>query len=1261
MATYTINTANTNIDTLATKTGADTYNINGGQLIIDQDSRYGVEANTSATLGVVTVSSTLGGDFVVDGRYIRLIPYNTGSGNVPVYNTTITQGSASGKLIGVYSALNVAPTTPGSAMPASGYIKIKAWNSTAYAAGALTGISANATGADVVGWIEVVGNEQSTSAGVITFNGLGNQSLPQFRGAQYVIGTTPTTPARTDTYQIPTNGNTCYMPGVWVEKSAGSEDYEFYATTTSNALVADVATDRRRGKYCWVSTGGVLRFGHDGTNSTGGYVPPANCKIMTGNIFLTMAPTATPTVNSLNATATTRYRLGGVTLANLTMNSVTCNWYLPLSAYGAIELTNYCSFVGPSVITQAGEETIINKCGWGAPVALISAGAVDFVQCAYGANITESYITYGVFGASQRSIFRTNLSRNITAAHCEFGFTGTRPATTNYGMSFLSGPNIDVQDCIIAGTISHTLGANISFTGNNEFWFDHASIVNTGTNITYLFNTNTSNNVLVEDITFPIAGQLPRAGLYTVANGVRNTFRNIGEYNTPIDFTLYTEEDAAWSRSGTTATVITASPHGMSTGHRILVYRSDNSTAITLAAKDITVTGANTFTFTCVNSGSTSGLLTFYGSCYGSAVMFDVQQTNTEDTKTHNVHFRGSMGAIWTINATCIDTEFKNISIEQKYYAHTAIAGTNTVARSIQIGAMASSASATLGTHWEDVFLREEGTPDAIGVSWSRASGVITVTSSNHGLITGDYVQIYGSDDATGARNNLVTITVINKDTFTYAGAASGTSSGILNYRIMEGVMMVQANAPSSTTASQAVITSGTPAFTGQSSLAMFTVGDQVYFETPDFILGHDAFAVAWPIVASSGGSPRTNVDVEYQIDRGSGWSSWKNMHVKRTSGAGTSGASIVTINDTTGIAVNDYVWLDAGIAGVGAEAKVVSVDSSTQLTLSVANTATFSGATLSFGQHPNETSFPSTGIKLRIRLTTITAFTNAITDIKVFTKTTSTSRNRLYPQDVYTVSFTLSGLPTGATVALYDNTDTLLQRKDNITSGEFVYEYVHSGTDFEDNYYVIWHEDYVPYKSDLFDLTATDLGLSYTPVDDAIYDAAHDDRYTIDFANKRIIMDTGENTYDVVGAYSHWKDQILLSNNFIYDFAFGIIGNVTYNSPKRIPAFTELLNNWKIRPDEADHTLIVENGILYATGGADPFVDTLGAYTVRIIYSQPVEVLSFNSGSGVTPIDKTEIIEGVWSYMTAAANIANSMGELVNNIADDADTAANK
>ena len=103
MATYTVTTA-VNIDSLAAKAGSDTYNINGGYLTVDQHTRYGTNQNTSAGMGNITLSATLGGTIEFNSTKVRLIPYNTGTGNVPALGTTISRSGASGILLGVYSA-----------------------------------------------------------------------------------------------------------------------------------------------------------------------------------------------------------------------------------------------------------------------------------------------------------------------------------------------------------------------------------------------------------------------------------------------------------------------------------------------------------------------------------------------------------------------------------------------------------------------------------------------------------------------------------------------------------------------------------------------------------------------------------------------------------------------------------------------------------------------------------------------------------------------------------------------------------------------------------------------------------------------------------------------------------------------------------------------------------------------------------------------------------------------------------------------------
>jgi hypothetical protein len=72
--TYTITDAK-NFTDLTLKTGNDTYNINGGVLTIDSDTRFGKNAlsttGSSCPFGNITPSPSLGGNFLVDTITIR--------------------------------------------------------------------------------------------------------------------------------------------------------------------------------------------------------------------------------------------------------------------------------------------------------------------------------------------------------------------------------------------------------------------------------------------------------------------------------------------------------------------------------------------------------------------------------------------------------------------------------------------------------------------------------------------------------------------------------------------------------------------------------------------------------------------------------------------------------------------------------------------------------------------------------------------------------------------------------------------------------------------------------------------------------------------------------------------------------------------------------------------------------------------------------------------------------------------------------------
>jgi hypothetical protein len=121
--------------------------------------------------------------------------------------------------------------------------------------------------------------------------------------------------------------------------------------------------------------------------------------------------------------------------------------------------------------------------------------------------------------------------------------------------------------------------------------------------------------------------------------------------------------------------------------------------------------------------------------------------------------------------------------------------------------------------------------------------------------------------------------------------------------------------------------------------------------------------------------------------------------------------------------------------------------------------------------------------------------------------------------------------------------------------------------------------------------------------------------KFTVDTTNKLFIAKAGVTEYDVqIDLYSDAKEHWLAGGVALgFTFPFITVGGEDINptAGTSVPLYSFLTDGWRIRPDEADHTVNVSNGVLLVDGGGDPFVDTLGAFTVRINYQQPVQAIT--------------------------------------------------
>jgi hypothetical protein len=126
----------------------------------------------------------------------------------------------------------------------------------------------------------------------------------------------------------------------------------------------------------------------------------------------------------------------------------------------------------------------------------------------------------------------------------------------------------------------------------------------------------------------------------------------------------------------------------------------------------------------------------------------------------------------------------------------------------------------------------------------------------------------------------------------------------------------------------------------------------------------------------------------------------------------------------------------------------------------------------------------------------------------------------------------------------------------------------------------------------------------------------------SFDGATKVITLSAGTTSLGVRDVWSRWVDWLLTGDNSKYLPAFEQVGgnDIDTGAGTKIPIYAFLKNGWKIKPQEANHTLNVTDGILLVDGGGDPFNNTTGSYVVRVNYQQPVQAISFSTGGGTAP-----------------------------------------
>lgn len=539
MATITTDTF---LDDGTARTAGETWTINGPVFTVRTDTRWhaGSPASMTGTLGQVSISSSLGGKFRIDGRNVRWMPFNSGSGTVPAIGTTITQGGVSGYLLGVWADYTSAPTAVGAAMPATGYIKFREVTGGTFAAGALSGISANATSPDVVGWIEVVADQGVNLA--ISGSALAKTEI---FGAWFSLGTT--TGVAGQVIQLPTNGGGSATPafGVQIETSPGSGVFEWYNGITENATyfaTNTLATDVRA-KFVRSSTNGTMVIGKDTSNNNVGYVPPSGCAIRCPNIFCRQATTAARATNTLNSTLTSRTRLNYGTDYRFEIDKAYCDWYVTATSAGQSSI-KFMLYESQITFTTMNGNLTIEDCANGS-VLLSSAAAVSFTQLFLGPTTT---LARNKFVNNAGVVVSINTANDITLTDTSISMVSNRTgANTALNLNSLC-KNITLTNTKMMGGAISLGGFNITCT--NTDYIDRSNGDTTSTGSQNLFGLASLNDSVVDGLTLGLNGTISNCHPYgyyiTGQDSSRIKIRNFGS---PSAFLNHGANSALWPQT----------------------------------------------------------------------------------------------------------------------------------------------------------------------------------------------------------------------------------------------------------------------------------------------------------------------------------------------------------------------------------------------------------------------------------------------------------------------------------------------------------------------------------------------------------------------------------------------------------------------------------------------------------------------------------------------------------------------------------------
>jgi len=439
----------------------ETITINGGHMLIDADVRW---ANNAAVVDSMAISATLGGSVLIDGTQVWEVPFSASTGTVPaaavVGSNAVTGTGITGELIAVWATAALAPTAAAAAMPATGWIKLR--SKTGDFNGIVVTLPGGATvtcsGSGKRSWIHVVGEE----VGTVTVPRLGTFTI---QGDWYELGTT--SGADDQTFLFPVADN---CPAIQIETAAGSGIYEWWLNAGSRWGTATVFVSQDvRGKYFgMVNATGVITIAQRATYGCG-YKPPTGCKVRVGNVICSNSNSTNYALNTIHATAATRYDFTTTAAGVVNIDKASVNWYVSLT--NAFESTISSTGILQTVLfSNIAAALTLND------VAIGLNSTSEFTpltttNCFTAVNFTKVRAVRYAGGASGNVVNSMTDVANYTETDCQFELFGSTTVVTRgnanvstHILTRLVGVNQLIRPTLIGGFCNILTSANVSLS-----------------------------------------------------------------------------------------------------------------------------------------------------------------------------------------------------------------------------------------------------------------------------------------------------------------------------------------------------------------------------------------------------------------------------------------------------------------------------------------------------------------------------------------------------------------------------------------------------------------------------------------------------------------------------------------------------------------------------------------------------------------------------------------------------------------------------